>query len=363
MKLRVPQLRTVLLISSLTLRSLFSFAQTKPSVEVHPGSELISVIQLLAGRAESRSSTYQDAVMDYFGRYKDHPAVKQAKELSLMNCDFPLRLSWAFYNFEHIKLHEIDTLVGYEEYADKQKIRDFFKTCKAFYKDTRFAQFYKSQKPAYDQWISSFEKNLYQERMFAEIDSFYKLDPGKVTFTLGALNCGTYCVPDVGVINPRFTNHTLIMVAYRNIRQNKTDHTMQPDFYNPAFANQLVWHEMGHAYLDKLFDTEKKTIADLKFIFDSDTVMQQMGDKMGWSMYLNENITQAVTSLLRIKTGVMTEEDEMKRLRAGAFYKLSPVIMSLIDQEYYERNQYASFTQYFPVLLESVRKHFEKMNP
>ncbi|NJM24776.1 MAG: hypothetical protein HC859_03910 [Bacteroidia bacterium] len=119
-------------------------------------------------------------------------------------------------------------------------------------------------------------------------------------------------MPDLGVINPRFRNHTLIMVAYRNIGQSQADSRLQPDFYNPGFANQLVWHEMGHAYLDKLFDSKKKTIADLKFIFDGDAVMQKMGGKMGWSMYLNENVTQAVTSLLRIKTGVITEEDEMK---------------------------------------------------
>lgn len=359
MKLPVP-LQIILLISSLTVGSLFSSAQTKPSVEIHQGSELISVVQLLAGKAEYKRSAYEDAVLNYFGSYKDHPAVKQARELSLMNCDFPLRLSWAFYNFKHIKLHQVDTLVGYEDFADKQKIRAFFEACKAFYKDTRFTEFYKSQEPVYAKWISSFEKNLYQERMFAEIDSFYKLDPGKVTFTLGGLNCGTYCVPDIGVINPRFRNHTLIMVAYRNIGQSKTDHTMQPDFYNPAFANQLIWHEMGHAYLDKLFDNEKKTIADLKFIFDSDTVMQKMGSKMGWSMYLNENVTQAVTSLLRIKTGVVTEEDEMKRLRAGEFYKLSLVIMPLVDQQYYRRYQYASFADYFPVLLDSLKKQFEK---
>lgn len=341
--------------------SLFSVAQTKPVVEIHPGSELVSVVQLLAGRAEYKRSAYEEAVLNYFGSYKDHPAVRQAMELNLMNCDFPLRLSWAFYNFKHIKLHSIDTLAGYEDFADIQKIRAFFEACKAFYKDTHFAEFYESQMPVYSKWIASFEKNLYQERMFAKIDSFYNLDPGKVTFTLGALNCGTYCIPDLGTVNPRFRNHTLIMVAYGNIGQSKTDHSLQPNFYNPAFANQLIWHEMGHAYLDKLFDNEKKTIADLEFIFDSDTVMQQMGSKMGWSMYLNENVTQAVTSLLRIKTGVVTEDEEMKRLRAGEFYKLSLVIMPMIDQQYYGRDRYSSFADYLPVLLDSLRKHFERL--
>lgn len=348
------------LIISLTVVSLFSSAQTKPVVEVHLGSELISVVQLLAGRAEYNRSAYVDVVLNYFGSYKNHPAVEQARELNLMNCDFPLRLSWAFYNFKRIKLHQIETLVGYEDFAEIQKVRAFFEACKAFYIDTHFEEFYQLQKPAYAKWIASFEKNLYQDRLFTEIDSFYKLDPGTVTFTLGGLNCGTYCVPDLGVINPKFRNHTLIMVAFMNIGQSKVDHTLQPDFYNPDFANQLIWHEMGHAYLDNLFDNKKSTIADLKFIFDSDTVMQKLGDKMGWSMFLNENITQAVTSLLRIKTGIIKEEDEMKRLRAGEFYKLSLVIMPLIDQQYYGRNQYANFADYFPLLLNSLKKHFKK---
>ncbi|NJM25897.1 MAG: DUF4932 domain-containing protein, partial [Bacteroidia bacterium] len=154
-------------------------------MEVHQGSELISIVQLLAGRAEYKRSAYEDIVLNYFGSYKDHPAVKQAAELNLMNCDFPLRLSWAFYDFDHIKVQQIETLVGYEDFADIQKIRAFFEACKTFYFDTHFAEFYERQKPAYAKWVASFEKNLYQDGMFAEIDNFYKLDPGAVTFTLG----------------------------------------------------------------------------------------------------------------------------------------------------------------------------------
>ena len=71
---------------------------------------------------------------------------------------------------------------------------------------------------------------------------------------------------------------------------------------------------------------------------------------------LNENVTQAVTSLLRIKTGVITEEAEMKRLRTGEFYQLSLVIMVLIYKQHYIGSQYSSFADYFPVLLDSLKK-------
>lgn len=120
-----------------------------------------------------------------------------------INCDFPIRLSCAFYNFPDIRLAELNNLGGYEADFKLQQINDYFRACVQFYYDSKFWEFYQKYRPHYDQWIASFNRNLYGEKMLAIVDSFYRIPPSrKIVFTLGALNCGSYSVPDLSVVNP-----------------------------------------------------------------------------------------------------------------------------------------------------------------
>ena len=116
--------------------------------------------------------------------------------------------------------------------------------------------------------------------------------------------------------------------------------------------------KMGHAYLNELFKQYKTQIDSLEYIGSRDSLVKKNYSVMGWSMYLNENVTQAVTSFLRIKTGKISSEAEISRITEGSFYLFSPTLIDIIQRKYAQSNKYENFKEFFPVLLKELRREY-----
>lgn len=342
-----PSCKTLLLASVIFFSSFCGQAQLQVKTEIYPAVELLNVIHLLSDSVEIVPSTYAIDVRRHFQAFKDHPAVRKARELALINCDFPLRHSWCFYNFPSVQLHQPDTLWAYNKYVTTAALRDYFRTCMDFYRDSRFWEFFTAYRSNYDKWIQSFNRNLYEDGMLASIDSFYRLKPSnKVVFTLGAMNCNSFALPETGDINPAFRGVSTIFIAFGNLHRSKD--TIAPDFYS-RFNSQLIWHESGHVYLADLFRKYEKDVTAIQDIYDSNEEMKRMAGTIGWARYLDENITQAVTSYLRIRAGIVTKDVEYKRMKG--YYVLSETIIGILEEQYINKPAYADFDAFFPVLL------------
>ncbi len=333
-------------------------AQIKVNVQVHPGSELMSVIWLLSDPKRTTLSAYRKDAENFFNQFAGDEAVMKVKKLPWTSCDFPLRLSWVFYDFPQLKLSEPDTLLGFDKWFDKKQMRDYLAACLGFYQRSNFKAFFKKEQPKYRKWISNFNKKMQADSLLFVIDKFYRFaPPQKIEITLGAMSCGTYAVP-VELINPHIPNTTVIMIGYGNLIGLKATDTAQPDFYDPLFTNQLVWHELGHAYLVDLFKQYKNQIDSLEYIRERDSLMKKKSANMGWTMFLNENITQSVTSLLRINTGKIGREAEYNRIAEDSFYLMMPKIIDIIQHDYVESNKYSNFNEFFPVLLKELKREY-----
>lgn len=327
-------------------------------VAVYPGTELLQVIHLLSDTAQMAQSTYNAAVLRYFQRYKQHPAVRMARTLPHISCDFPVRLSWAFYDFPNLKVAAMkpEHLDGYETAGDLNQLQVYFQECARFYRDSQFWGFYQAQAPEYARWVASFERGLYQDKLLATLDGFYRLARDKpVVFTLGALNCGSYAMSDLRGSNPNLPNQSTIMVAYSQVARGEASLAKAPDFYAPARTSQLIWHELGHTYLRAVFQKHRRQIQALRYLLEQDPALKRKAAlRGGWANYLNENTTQAVTSLLRIRTGKASREEE---LEPDDFYLLSGELLGIIERQYYGNPRYRDFEQFFPVLLAEVGKN------
>jgi hypothetical protein len=345
-----------------------SSAQHKVEVIVYPGSELLSTVHLLSDSAPIERSIYRTEVEKYFAPWKNDPAVQKARRLPYINCDFPLRLSWAFYNYPDLKLSQPETLVGYEDFRfTKAQIQDYFTACLGFYHRSHFKRFYEAHRREYQKWVASFNRNLNEEGLLKDLDDFYGFVPSKkIIVTLGAMNCGTYAVPDMSVINPYFKNTMVLMIAYSSIVRDKESDTLEPSFFSPTWASQLLWHEMGHAYLSDLFAKYRDAIDSLgpiaarDTVGGQDTVVRQYSTRMGWLVWFNENVTQAITSYLRIKTGKMERDAELRRLTVNTFSIHVPELIDIIEQNYPDRSRYRDFRDFFPILLREFRLRCEK---
>lgn len=333
-------------------------AQLEVSTSIYPGVELLNVIHLLSDSAEVVSTSYAKEVRKYFRKFNDHPAVRKARELALINCDFPLRHAWCFYGFPTIKLHPPDTLWAYNKRVRTAAVQDYFDACTRFYKESKFRKFFRRYQPVYNKWIETFNKNLYEAGMLASIDSFYRFQPKrKVNFVLGAMNCNSFALPETGIINPYFEGVSTIFVAYGNYGSKKD--TVNLNFERP-WSSQLIWHELGHVYLSPSYRAYEKEIAALQYILEQDKEMKAMAGNSSWGSYLDENITQAVTSYLRIHTGRGIADAEMERLKG--YYALSPAIIKILEINYINNKAYTNFEEFFPVLLKELAKQFPPKN-
>jgi hypothetical protein len=335
--------------------------QTPVQVLVHPGTELVEVVELLTDTIPHARSTYNQEVLTYFQAYRNHPAVQEARRLrrrDQLSCDFPVRVSWALYHFPNVQLATMTNMDGYEEIFSLTQTQAFLQLCVRFAQDTHFWAFFQAHTAEYASWIADFNRGLYHDGQLAKLDAFYRVKRSKeVVITLGALNCATYAVSNLRGINPTQAGKSVIMVAYRQVAQNRDQLTERPNFYAPAMTSQLIWHEIGHAYLAQTFARNQAQVARVAYIIEQDSVLRRYAAQSGGAAgYLQENVTQAVASLLKIRTGLAKREAELAL--TSDFYLLAPDLLAIIERDYYGQQRYSNFDAFFHHLLtELAKKH------
>ena len=328
-------------------------------VEIYPGTELLQVIHLLSDTAQLAQSTYNGEVARYFAPYKRHPAILKARALPFISCDFPVRLGWAFYNFPDLKLATMkpEHMDGYEDLISLAKVQDYFQQCVSFYHDSHFWDFYQAHAAQYAGWVREFEQGMEKQQLLETIQQFYRLPRSKpVVLTLGVLNCGSYAMSDMRGINPNLPNQYTLMVSYRQLMRSQDIPTKSPHFLLTNNLAQLVWHELGHVYLSSVFNKHATGVQRLDYLTRQDSVARKWSEvRGGWANYFNENVTQAVTSLLKVRTGKVARSEEMA---PDEFYIYAPELAGIMEREYYQNKRYKNFDEFFPVLLtEFSKKH------
>ncbi|SFQ78763.1 DUF4932 domain-containing protein [Hymenobacter arizonensis] len=328
-------------------------------VLVHPGTELLQIIHLLSDTAQVAESTYNAEVVRHFAPYRRHPAVLAARRLSrAISCDYPVRLSWAFYDFPDLKLATMrpEHLDGYEQEMPLAEVQAYFRQCLQFARDTRFVEFYHAHAPQYGSWVQEFEAGLKQQKLLETIDRFYRLPRHRpVALTLGVLNCGSYAMSDLRGINPALPNQHTVLVSYRQLVLSQDAPAKAPRFRPTAQTAQLVWHELGHTYLAPVFARHQPEINRLAYLVRQDPRAKQWAAaRGGWSNFLNENVAQAVTNVLKLRAGTLTQAEA---LASDDFYIYSGELAALIEHHYKPAARYKNFEAYFPVLLRAFAKN------
>ncbi|HEX8330933.1 MAG TPA: DUF4932 domain-containing protein [Hymenobacter sp.] len=337
-----------------------SRAQSTAAVRVlvHPGTELLQIIHLLSDTAQVAESTYNAEVVRFFAPHRRHPAVLAAQRLSrAISCDYPVRLSWAFYGFPDLKLATMrpEHMDGYEQEMPLAEVQAYFRQCLQFARDAHFVAFFQAHAPQHAAWVREFEAGLRQQRLLETLDRFYRLPRQRpVALTLGVLNCGSYAMSDLRGINTTLPNQHTVMVSYRQVVLGQDDPATAPRFRPTAQTAQLVWHELGHTYLAPVFARHQPEINRLAYLARQDPRAKQWSAARGsWSNFLNENVTQAVTNVLKLRAGTLTRAEAVA---PDDFYIYSGELAALIEHQYTQAAGYNNFEAYFPALLRAFAK-------
>ena len=229
--------------------------------------------------------------------------------------------------------------------------------CLRFAQDAHFATFYRAHAPQYASWVREFEAGMKQQKLLETIDRFYRLPRQKpVALTLGVLNCGSYAMSDMRGINPRLPNQYTVMVSYHQLVLSRDTLARAPHFYPGPQTAQLVWHELSHVYLAAVFARHRPQINRLAYLAQQDPQAKHWAAvRGGWGNFLNENVAQAVTNVLKLRAGTITRAEAFA---PDDFYLYSAELAELTERQYHQSAGYKNFEEYFPALLRAfAQKH------
>ena len=262
-------------------------------VNVHPGQELLTIIQVLAEKSpQPNQSQYYTAVQAHFSPFKDHPAVQLLKRIEgKIYSDFP-ELGWCYSDYPEFRLHLPTEIHWYQNYG-KDTVQSYLKLAAQFAKDTDFWQFYQFHQGHFKIWAEEIEAEIKNGRLISILDDFYQSEP-KPNFyiAMDPLNSwGAHAVPHIQEINPKFKHYKAYSVGFWNRESTPDD---QPSFTEGDYLFNLIWHEGSHIYLDSYLKANQTGIQELAYLYnekDQGMIRQNINT---WKYCFEENLIRGI---------------------------------------------------------------------
>lgn len=316
------------------------------TITVHPGVELLSVIQYLAGKQDPTPSPYRTAVRNYFGRYRTHPAV-----LFLFNSDARFgydlpELGWCFNDPSKPTSFSLPEKTYWYESFTKAELANYLTLCLDFAKQTDFAGFYEHHRADYDRWGTALRHQVDSLQIIPKLESFYQRPvAGQWYICLDPLNgYGAHAII-TETVAPAFRDYIVYQQGYWNPKATATVvPTFQADMYN------LVWHEGSHVATNHLLTKHRTTIDSLSHLMKQSDVLARQ-NITDWRHFVDESVVRAVSVALHRKHLTAAEAEERLKYEQRGGFVYTDKLAGFILADYINANRYKSFDDYFPVLL------------
>ncbi|ADB39914.1 hypothetical protein Slin_3924 [Spirosoma linguale DSM 74] len=317
-------------------------------VTVHPGIELFTVVQLLAGQYKMPNpSAYAKAVETYFKPYAKHPAVEQVKKMGRVYADLA-ELGYCFDAFPAIRIYYPDSLHWYKKYG-KDTVQTYMRLCKQFAQETKFWDFYQQHQPDYKAWATPVQQELTQKGWVAKLDSFYRFD-GHTNWTicLDPLNSwGAHAIM-TKTINPRYADHVVYNVGFFDQNAKDTD---APTFIIGSEPVSMVWHEGSHSYTNELQKRYATDIAKLTYLLNKGDEGMKRNNINTWAHCFDENLVRGIViALFRQYRSPKEARKQAAREIVGDFLYAED-IADVLTSNYIGNPAYVNFSQFFPQIL------------
>lgn len=319
------------------------------TVTVHPGVELLTIVQLLAGKyPPPNKSSYAKATEAYFTPFANHPAVQLARRLPKVYTDLP-ELGYCLDNFPAVRLH-YPAQTNWYTLNGQDTIQAYLRLCQRFAADSHFWTFYQQHQADYAAWAQPMHARLVREGLVAKLDSFYRFRAPAAHWTicLDPLNSwGAHAIM-AHALNPRYAEQVVYTVGFFN--RESTDASI-PAFSLGSEASGLVWHEGSHIYTQALQQRYHATIAKLAYLFNQADAGMKRNNIDDWAHCFDENLVRGVVIALCRQYQSPKEARKQAAQEIVDDFQYAGDIADVLRAKYIGQSTYQNFAQFFPEIL------------
>jgi hypothetical protein len=321
-------------------------ANEKLTATVHPGVELLAIVQYLAGREGPQPSPYLTAVRQHFTPYRNHPAV-----LFLFNSDvrfgFDLpELGWCFANPLESPAFTVPDSTYWLKSFSRKELTTYLTLCADFARTSQFSTFYRQHQSDYARWGQAYRHQVDSLQMVQKLETFFRYPTtSRWYICLDPMNSyGAHAIM-TKTLAPAFSQYIVYQQGYWSRQASPTtDPSFDADIYN------LVWHEGSHTYINRLLSRYRPQIDSLKHLMpQSDRLAQQ--NINDWPHFVDESVVRAISlALHREHLGADAARQQLASEEKNG-YVYTDKLASWLLNDYLHTRQYATFDDYFPILL------------
>lgn len=319
------------------------------SVTVHPGIELFTIVQLLAGKYPMpNKSAYARETEAYFSPFANHAAVQYARQLKKVYPDLA-ELGYCLDNFPKVRVHYPAQSTWYT-LNGKDSVQAYMRLCQQFYEDSRFWAFYQKHQADYVAWAKPVQERLAREGLVNKLDSLYRFPTKAARWAvyLDPLNSwGAHAIA-AQELNPRYADEVAYTVGFLN---RESSETSIPSFSLGTEAVVLVWHEGSHQYTRALQRRYQAEISKLAYLFNPTDAGMKRNNIHSWAHCFDENLVRGVVIALFRQYQPGKEARKQAAQEIVADFQYAGDIADVLTAEYSGRPAGPDFAQFFPRIL------------
>jgi len=342
------------------------FADTKTGktsweIKMDPRVELMSLIFHLAGNPEYNQvhvPSYQQAVRDYFGKFKDHPVVRFARKLRrTRGVSFDAVVNMAIHVTDPYTLQEKVPFAPRPQDLDNRwqiiEAREFLYLARDFVQQTRFKLFIDKYKKLYDTTVSKLQEIIQKGRL-DWFDTFCSHRPhASFTIVPGLLNNGNSYGVRIKLADGSEELYCILGVWMR-------DNDGFP-FFNSSILPTVV-HEFCHSYANPLVDkyeSQLKKAAQIIYPYVAQAMKEQ--HYLDWKIMMAESLVRACT--IRYVLAVNGQEAAKKQILQEINNKFLWIQeLSLLLEKYEtQRKKYLTLDSFFPRIIVFFNQYAEEI--
>ncbi len=331
-----------------------SLEHNQINVMVHPGVELISIIQTIGNYPNvlpflmaDQEYSYKSRVLEHFSPLAKHPAVQMFDRLSSQprKLNFSAPSNIMLYADENLQLRQDITMNAFvvSRIDGLDSLIVFLELLRNFAQVSDFNAFYSDNKEYYQSIINRTTQHMTDYSFIRELEDFFGRSQQSYNIILVSL------YSSVGYGNWMLLPNGKKEI-YNTMGMEKVKEEM-PFFGDEDYLKHLIRHEFSHPFINPVTDLYHDLIMPHADRFDALPEAARRNVCHEWEECINEFIIRAITTWLAqqesLELGQWAYDYELNR---GVIYL--DELLQKIEDFHANRETYPTLNDYYPQLLE-----------